>query len=171
MRINRREFIQISGAAAAGLALSSCAGKGGMFAPARDQAKALQIHAKESHFAEQIQDPEFVVEFNAVDNLNPVFVVARDRIVADDDVEHRTGIVVETDLEAGVAIVTHDIVFDGCLCCLVQVDRVIGQFDAETLHRRGELFVEGLRLLEDVLDLTEFAEFDAGPTLELHAPN
>ena len=43
MRINRREFIQISGAAAAGLALSSCAGKGGMFAPARDQAKALEI--------------------------------------------------------------------------------------------------------------------------------
>jgi formate dehydrogenase major subunit len=43
MRINRREFIQISGAAAAGLALSSCAGKGGMFAPAGDQAKALQI--------------------------------------------------------------------------------------------------------------------------------
>jgi formate dehydrogenase major subunit len=49
MRINRREFIQISGAAAAGLALSSCAGKGGMFAPARDQAKALQIQdAKET---------------------------------------------------------------------------------------------------------------------------
>ena len=49
MRINRREFIQISGAAAAGLALSSCAGKGGMFAPARDQAKMLQIQdAKET---------------------------------------------------------------------------------------------------------------------------
>ena len=49
MKINRREFIQISGAAAAGLALSSCAGKGGMFAPARDQAKALQIQdAKET---------------------------------------------------------------------------------------------------------------------------
>jgi formate dehydrogenase major subunit len=49
MRINRREFIQISGAAAAGLALSSCAGKGGMFAPAREQAKALQIQdAKET---------------------------------------------------------------------------------------------------------------------------
>jgi formate dehydrogenase major subunit len=49
MRINRREFIQISGAAAAGLALSSCAGKGGLFAPARDQAKALQIQdAKET---------------------------------------------------------------------------------------------------------------------------
>ena len=49
MRINRREFIQISGAAAAGLALSSCAGKGGMIAPARDQAKALQIQdAKET---------------------------------------------------------------------------------------------------------------------------
>lgn len=49
MRINRREFIQISGAAAAGLALSSCAGKGSMFAPARDQAKALQIQdAKET---------------------------------------------------------------------------------------------------------------------------
>ena len=49
MRVNRREFIQISGAAAAGLALSSCAGKGGMFAPARDQAKALQIQdAKET---------------------------------------------------------------------------------------------------------------------------
>ena len=49
MRINRREFIQISGAAAAGLAFSSCAGKGGMFAPARDQAKALQIQdAKET---------------------------------------------------------------------------------------------------------------------------
>jgi hypothetical protein len=43
MRINRREFIQISGAAAAGLALSSCAGKGSIFAPARDRAKALQI--------------------------------------------------------------------------------------------------------------------------------
>lgn len=49
MRVNRREFIQISGAAAAGLALSSCAGKGGIFAPARDQAKALQIKdAKET---------------------------------------------------------------------------------------------------------------------------
>ncbi len=49
MRVNRREFIQISGAAAAGLALSSCAGKGGMFGPARDQAKALQIQdAKET---------------------------------------------------------------------------------------------------------------------------
>lgn len=49
MRVNRREFIQISGAAAAGLALSSCAGKGGLFAPARDQAKALQIQdAKET---------------------------------------------------------------------------------------------------------------------------
>ena len=49
MRINRREFIQISGAAAAGLALSSCAGKGGMFTPARDQAKMLQIQdAKET---------------------------------------------------------------------------------------------------------------------------
>ena len=49
MRINRREFIQISGAAAAGLALSSCAGRGGMFAPARDQAKMLQIQdAKET---------------------------------------------------------------------------------------------------------------------------
>ena len=49
MRINRREFIQISGAAAAGLALSSCAGKGGMFAPARDQAKMLQVQdAKET---------------------------------------------------------------------------------------------------------------------------
>ncbi len=49
MRINRREFIQISGAAAAGLALSSCAGKGGMFAPARDQAKMLQVKdAKET---------------------------------------------------------------------------------------------------------------------------
>ena len=49
MRINRREFIQISGAAAAGLALSSCAGKGGIFAPAREQAKALQIQdAKET---------------------------------------------------------------------------------------------------------------------------
>jgi formate dehydrogenase major subunit len=49
MRINRREFIQISGAAAAGLALSSCAGKGGIFAPARDQAKTLQIQdAKET---------------------------------------------------------------------------------------------------------------------------
>jgi len=49
MRVNRREFIQISGAAAAGLALSSCAGKGGMFAPARDQARALQIKdAKET---------------------------------------------------------------------------------------------------------------------------
>ena len=49
MKINRREFIQISGAAAAGLALSSCAGKGGMFAPARDQAKMLQIKdAKET---------------------------------------------------------------------------------------------------------------------------
>lgn len=49
MRINRREFIQISGAAAAGLALSNCAGKGGMFSPARDQAKALQIQdAKET---------------------------------------------------------------------------------------------------------------------------
>jgi formate dehydrogenase major subunit len=49
MRVNRRQFIQISGAAAAGLALSSCAGKGGMFAPARDQAKALQIQdAKET---------------------------------------------------------------------------------------------------------------------------
>lgn len=49
MRVNRREFIQISGAAAAGLALSSCAGKGGLFAPAREQAKALQIQdAKET---------------------------------------------------------------------------------------------------------------------------
>jgi formate dehydrogenase major subunit len=49
MRVNRREFIQISGAAAAGLALSSCAGKGGIFAPARDRAKALQIQdAKET---------------------------------------------------------------------------------------------------------------------------
>ena len=49
MRVNRREFIQISGAAAAGLALSSCGGKGGMFTPARDQAKALQIQdAKET---------------------------------------------------------------------------------------------------------------------------
>ena len=49
MRINRREFIQISGATAAGLALSSCAGKGGMFSPARDQAKALKIQdAKET---------------------------------------------------------------------------------------------------------------------------
>jgi formate dehydrogenase major subunit len=49
MRVNRREFIQISGAAAAGLALSSCAGKGGLFAPARGQAKALQIQdAKET---------------------------------------------------------------------------------------------------------------------------
>ena len=49
MRVNRREFSQISGAAAAGLALSSCAGKGGMFGPARDQAKALQIQdAKET---------------------------------------------------------------------------------------------------------------------------
>ena len=49
MRLNRREFIQISGATAAGLALSSCAGKGGMFAPARDQAKMLQVQdAKET---------------------------------------------------------------------------------------------------------------------------
>jgi formate dehydrogenase major subunit len=48
MRLNRREFIQISGTAAAGLALSSCAGKGGLFAPAQ-QAKALTIKdAKES---------------------------------------------------------------------------------------------------------------------------
>jgi formate dehydrogenase major subunit len=48
MRLNRREFIQISGAAAAGLALSSCAGKGGLFAPA-EQAKALKIKdAKET---------------------------------------------------------------------------------------------------------------------------
>ncbi len=49
MKINRREFIQISGAAAAGLALSSCAGKGGMLAPAQTEAKALQIQdAKET---------------------------------------------------------------------------------------------------------------------------
>ena len=48
MRLNRREFIQISGATAAGLALSSCAGKGGLFAPA-EQAKALKIKdAKET---------------------------------------------------------------------------------------------------------------------------
>ncbi len=49
MKINRREFIQISGAAAAGLALSSCAGKGGMLSPAQTEAKALQIQdAKET---------------------------------------------------------------------------------------------------------------------------
>jgi formate dehydrogenase major subunit len=49
MRVNRREFIQISGATAAGLALSSCAGKGGLFAPAKEQAKALRIKdAKET---------------------------------------------------------------------------------------------------------------------------
>ena len=49
MKINRREFIQISGAAAAGLALSSCAGKGGMMAPAKAEARALQIQdAKET---------------------------------------------------------------------------------------------------------------------------
>jgi formate dehydrogenase major subunit len=48
MMLNRREFIQISGAAAAGLALSSCAGKGGLFAPA-ERAKALKIKdAKET---------------------------------------------------------------------------------------------------------------------------
>jgi formate dehydrogenase major subunit len=49
MRINRREFIQITGAAAAGLALSSCAGRGDIFGPAREEARALQIQdAKET---------------------------------------------------------------------------------------------------------------------------
>ena len=42
MKLNRRVFIQISGVTAAGLALSSCAGKGGLFAPA-EQAKALKV--------------------------------------------------------------------------------------------------------------------------------
>ena len=49
MRVNRREFIQISGAAAAGLALSGCGGMEGAFGPVKTQAKALKIKdAKET---------------------------------------------------------------------------------------------------------------------------
>jgi len=72
-----------------------------------------------------LDENETVRQVGIVDELNAIFVIAGNCVVADDDVQHRTGIRMKPDLDPVVAVVADDVVCDDHLSSPVQIDSII----------------------------------------------